>query len=432
MPFREKGVPSVQQIEDKTGDFNAHYHAAGDTVAHMDPAYWQAMMQGLVATIATWSGPQPLDQATATPPPGPGEATPTAAAPSLGGCPMLPADDIWNTRVDGLPAHPRSAEWLASIGLDTGLHADFGSGLWAGGPIGIPYVLVPEDQPRVPLRFEYADESDPGPYPIPTDAPIEGGPQSSGDRHVLVLQQGSCRLYETWSTYPEAGGAWRAGSGAVFDLGSSRLRPDGWTSADAAGLPILPGLVRYDEVAAGVIRHAIRFTASRTQRAYVWPARHYASSIRDPAVPPMGQRFRLRPDIALDGFSPPARVILTAMRDYGLILADNGSDWFVSGLPDERWDNDVLRELRRVQGRDFEAVDVAGLMIDPDSGQARQPGGVPTPSPEPTGLPQPSAQPSASATPGPGAEATPSPTATRWTPVGPTAPAAWLPWLGRH
>ncbi len=378
-------------------------------------------------------------------------------APQLGGCPMLPADDIWNTPIDALPVHERSEAWLDSIGLDTGLHPDFGSGLWDGGPIGIPYVLVPEDQPAVPMRFEYADESDPGPYPIPTDAPIEGGPQSDGDRHILVLQQGSCRLYETFAAYPEAGGGWRAGSGAIFDLYSSALRPDSWTSADAAGLPILPGLVRYDEVAAGAIHHAIRFTARRTQRAYVWPARHYASNIQDPDVPPMGQRFRLRADFDLSEFSPPTRVILTAMRDYGLILADNGSDWYISGVPDERWDNDLLRELRRVQGSDFEAVDVSSLMIDPDSGQARQSGGAPSPSAEPsateqasatwtatatsvstaisepTATPEPTASPQPSASPGPRQSPSPSPVTPPSTSPSPSATPMrpiWLPWVG--
>lgn len=295
------------------------------------------------------------------------------AAPTLAGCPMLPPDDIWNTRVDTLPVHPRSAAWIRSIGEGGTLHPDFGSGTWNGGPIGIPFVVVPGTQPRVPVRFQYDDESDPGPYPIPTDAPIEGGAHSDGDRHILVLDRDDCRLYETWSTYPEAGG-WRAGSGAVFDLTSSRLRPDGWTSADAAGLPILPGLARYDEVAAGAIRHAIRFTAERTQRAYLWPARHYASRIEDPDVPPMGARLRLKASLDLSGYAPDVRVILQGFKDYGIILADNGSDWFLSGAPDPRWNDDVLRQLRRVRGADFEVVDVAGLMIDPDSGRARQPG----------------------------------------------------------
>lgn len=318
---------------------------------------------------------------------GTGPALPRAAqaqgGPTLAGCPMLPADDIWNARVDALPVHPRSAAWIRSIGEGGTLHPDFGSGTWNGGPIGIPYVAVPGTQPRVPVRFEYADESDPGPYPIPTDAPIEGGAHSTGDRHILVVDRDDCRLYETWSTYPDGSG-WRAGSGAVFDLRSSRLRPDGWTSADAAGLPILPGLVRRDEVAAGAIRHAIRFTAERTQRAYLWPARHYASRIEDPDVPPMGARLRLKAGVDLGGYAPDVRVILQAFKDYGIVLADNGSNWFISGAPDPGWDDGVLRQLRRVRGSDFEVVDVSGLMIDPDSGQARQSG---HPSPPPATAP---------------------------------------------
>jgi hypothetical protein len=286
-------------------------------------------------------------------------------------CPLFLPNNIWNARVDGLPLDPNSAAYIDTIGATTGVHPDFGSGEWNGGPIGIPYVAVPGSQPRVALTFTYAAESDPGPYPIPTDAPIEGGPNSSGDRHVLVLDRDNCVLYETWSSTPQADGSWRAGSGAIFDLRSHRLRPAGWTSADAAGLPILPGLVRYDEVAAGAIRHALRFTAPETRRAYVWPARHFASSLTGPEYPPMGQRFRLRASFDLASFSPEARVILTAFKRYGIILADNGSAWYVSGVPDPRWDNDVLAELGQVHGSDFEAVDVSSLMIDPDSGEAR-------------------------------------------------------------
>jgi hypothetical protein len=226
----------------------------------------------------------------------------------------------------------------------------------------------------VPIVYDaYGSESDPGPFPVPADAPIEGGPDGTGDRHVIVLDRYRCELFELFDAHPGPGDGWIAASGARFDLRSSDLRPDGWTSADAAGLPILPGLVRYDEVAAGEITHAIRFTASQTQRAYVWPARHFASSSSDPSLPPMGQRFRLKTSFDIGGFSPDVRVILTAMQRYGLILADNGSSWFVSGAPDERWDNDVLRELRTVPGSAFEAVDVSGMIIDPNSGRARQP-----------------------------------------------------------
>jgi len=329
--------------------------------------------------------PTPTRTLTPTPPPAAPTATATPAAtatptrtptpgagPSLEGCPVFPSDNVWNVAVDTLPVDANSAAYIGSIGGSAGVHPDFGSGTWDGGPIGIPYVAVPGSQPLVPVSFEYADESDPGPYPIPPDAPIEGGSASTGDRHVLVLDRDRCRLYELFSAYPQPGGGWRAGSGAVFDLASHALRPAGWTSADAAGLPILPGLVRYDEVAAGAIRHAIRFTAPRTRRAYVWPARHFASSQTDPALPPMGQRFRLKASYDLSGFAPEVRVILMAMKVYGLILADNGSAWFVSGVPDERWNNDVLvGQLRLVKGSDFEAVDASGLMLDPDSGQTR-------------------------------------------------------------
>jgi hypothetical protein len=298
-----------------------------------------------------------------------GTGTPTG--PTLAGCPAFPGDNIWNARIDGLPVHARSADYIATIGSDVGLHPDFGSGTWDGGPIGIPFVAVAGNQSLVPVSFEYADESDPGPYPVPPGVPIEGGPASTGDRHVLIVDRDRCRLYELYAAYPQADGSWRAGSGAVFDLRSNALRPANWTSADAAGLPILAGLVRYEEVAAGAIRHALRFTASRTQRAYVWPARHQASSSTDAARPPMGQRFRLKVGFDVSYFPAHVQVILNAFKTYGLILADNGSSWFVSGVPDERWDNDELRVLNQVHGHDFEAVDVSSLMVDPESGRAR-------------------------------------------------------------
>jgi hypothetical protein len=286
---------------------------------------------------------------------------------------VLPPSSIWNARVDTLPVHPDSAAFIATIGAATGLHADFGSGLWDGGPIGIPYATVPGTQPSVPVSFDYAEESDPGPYPIPADVPVEGGPDATGDRHVLVLDRDRCRLYEMWSSWPQPDGSWHAGSGAVFDLGSNALRPEGWTSADAAGLAILPGLVRWQEVAAGEIRHAIRFTASRTRKAHVWPARHDASSSTDPTRPPMGQRFRLKASFDTSPFAPEVRVILDALKSYGLILADNGSNWYLSGVPDERWDNAVLHTLSQVEGSDFEAVDATVLLVDPDSGEAGPP-----------------------------------------------------------
>ncbi len=297
------------------------------------------------------------------------------SGPTLQGCPVFRQDNIWNTRIDGLPVHPNSTDFITTIGAGRGLHPDFGSGTWQGAPIGIPFTVVDASQTPVGIAFDYADESDPGPYPIPPDALIEGGSQSAGDRHVLVLDRDSCTLYELFAAYPQQDGSWRAGSGAVFDLTSNELRPDGWTSADAAGLPILPGLVRYDEVELGTIRHALRFTAPQTRGEYVWPARHEASSQTGTQYPPMGQRFRLKAGYDIARFSTPVRVILQAMKTYGLILADNGSAWYVSGAPDARWNNDTLvSELAQVKGSDFEAVDASSLMVDPDSAVVAQSG----------------------------------------------------------
>jgi len=293
----------------------------------------------------------------------------SASAQTIGSCPVLPANNIWNTAIDQMPVRPDSATLVNTIGAAKPLHPDFGSGLYDGGPIGIPYVLV-ANQARVPVRFTYASESDPGPYPIPATAPIEGGSNSTGDRHVLVVDQGGCMLYELWSAYPQSDGSWNAGSGAIFDLRSNQLRPDTWTSADAAGLPVLPGLLRYDEVLVGEIKHAIRFTAPQTRNQYVWPARHYASSLTAAAYPPMGQRFRLRADFDVSKFSAANQVILRALKKYGIILADNGSSWYLSGSPDSRWNNDDLHALAGITGSAFEAVDVSQLMVDRNSGQA--------------------------------------------------------------
>lgn len=296
----------------------------------------------------------------------------TVAASDLA-CALFPPDNIWNVPIDDLPIHPNSATFVNTIGRDDYVHADFGSGIWPpenGGPIGIPYVIVPGDQPKVPISFYYGDQSDPGPYPIPPNPPIEGGPGSDGDRHILILDEDNCILYEVYDAYPQTDGSWEAGSGAIYDLDSHALRPEEWTSADAAGLPILPGLVRYDEVLSGEITHAIRFTVEETRKQYVWPARHYASDLTGPQYPPMGQRFRLRADFNMNGYAPEVQVILRAMQKYGIILADNGSPWYISGVPDERWDNDDLHQLHQLTGDDFEAVDVSPLMIDPNSGQA--------------------------------------------------------------
>lgn len=292
----------------------------------------------------------------------------------ISGCQILPANNIWNTPVDTLPVHSNSATFINTIGANDNVHADFGSGLWNGGPIGIPFVTVPGSQPKVEVTFDYDDESDPGPYPVPPDAPIEGGSASDGDRHILILDKDNCMLYELYYAYPQGDGSWTAGSGAIYNLKSNALRPSGWTSADAAGLPILPGLVMYDEVASGEIDHALRFTVPQTRKAFVWPARHYASNLTGSQYPPMGQRFRLKASFDISGYSPKIQVILKALKKYGMILADNGSEWFISGVPDERWNNSQLHELDNVKGSDFEAVDVSSLMISPNSGEAKQSG----------------------------------------------------------
>ena len=290
------------------------------------------------------------------------------------GCSILPADNIWNTRVDDLPLHSLSDQYVASIGASTTMHPDFGSGVWppdSASPIGIPVTEVGPGQAPVTIVYtDYGDESDPGPFPIPPTALVEGGTNGSGDRHVIVVDKAACRLYELFYAWPQDNGSWEASSGAAYDLRSNLLRPAGWTSADAAGLPIYPGLVKYDEVAAGYIGHALRLTASATQRAYVWPARHFASSNTSLLLPPMGQRFRLEANFDISSFSPEIQVILTAFKQFGLILADNGSSWYVSGAPDPRWDNDLLGELKTIPGSAFEAVDTSSLQVSPDSGQA--------------------------------------------------------------
>lgn len=277
---------------------------------------------------------------------------------------VFPLDNAWNTDISEYPVHPNSDNFLASIGLERGLHPDFGT-VWEGAPIGIPYNVVDADTPRVDVSFDYADESDAGPYPIPADALIEGGPNSDGDRHVLLVDPVEKKLYELFYAYPQDDGTWTAGSGAIWDLTSNASRPDGWTSADAAGLPIFAGLVRYDEVVEkGEITHAIRFTVSRTQRAYIAPASHFASSYTDPNLPPMGLRVRLKSDFDISGFTPNVQVILRAMKKYGMIVADNGSNWYVSGAPDSRWDDDELRQLRDVHGSDFEVVYTGEAVTD--------------------------------------------------------------------
>lgn len=285
-----------------------------------------------------------------------------AGGPSLGGCVLFPPDNPWNTDISGFPVDPKSSAYIASIGADVGLHPDFGPE-YLGAPNGIPYVVVPANQPNVGVTFvDSPDESDPGPYPIPPDAPIEGGPQGDGDRHVLVVQQGSCTLFETFSSYPK-GATWEAGSGAVWHLDKNEIRKDTWTSADAAGLAILPGLVRYDEaVELGEIKHALRMTVSAAQKAYIYPASHSDGSAgKDPNAPPMGLRLRLHASFDVTAFSPPIQVVLKAMKKYGLFVADSGSDWFISGAPDAKWNDDMLHELGKVHGSDFEAVTTGAI-----------------------------------------------------------------------
>ena len=277
-------------------------------------------------------------------------------------CPVFPSNNPWNRRVDQLPLHPRSDAIVASIGLDEGMHPDFGSGKWEGAPIGIPFTTVPRSQKKVPVRFDYASESDPGPYPLPSNAPIEGGRTSTGDRHVIVVDRGDCRLYELFDAHRKDGGKrWVAGSGATWNLRSNHLRPKGWTSADAAGLPILTGLARYSEVRGGAIDHALRFTVSRTRRAFVYPARHFASSLTSRNLPAMGQRLRLKKGYDISRFPRQTRIVLRALKRYGMIVADNGSDWYISGTPSPGWNNDALHQLGRVVGRHFEVVDAASL-----------------------------------------------------------------------
>jgi hypothetical protein len=284
---------------------------------------------------------------------------PVAGAPK---CQVFPKSNPWNQRVDKLPVASNSAAIISSIGAGDGVHADFGSGLYDGAPIGIPYTTVSKRQKKVRVSFEYADESDKGPYPIPANAPIEGGRSSDGDRHVIAVDRDACKLYELYAAYPQNGGtSWKAGSGAIWSLKSNKLRPSGWTSADAAGLPILPGLARYEELKKGGIDHALRFTASRTRKAFIYPARHYASSLNDRDLPAMGQRLRLKAAFNVSGFPKQARAVLTALKRYGMILADNGSSWYITGAPNKGWDNDDLHTLGRVNGSEFEVVDTSKL-----------------------------------------------------------------------
>lgn len=281
----------------------------------------------------------------------PGSLPDLGVGANLNGKLVFPSSNDWNQRIDTAPVDPNSDTLINSIGRTTHLHPDFGS----NPTYGIPYVIVSGNTTKVPVSFDYADESDPGPYPIPANPPIEGGTNATGDRHILVIDRDNWLLYETWSTYP-SGSGWHAGSGAIFNLTTGALRPDGWTSADAAGLPIFPGLVRLEEVKNGVINHAIRFTVSRSRKAYVYPARHYASSNTSASLPPMGMRVRLKASVDISGYPHDARVILQAMKTYGMIVADNGSNWYFSGATDSHWDDNQLNTIKQLTGNDFEVV----------------------------------------------------------------------------
>jgi hypothetical protein len=287
---------------------------------------------------------------------------PLSAQPRIGGCPVFPAKNIWNVPIDKMPVHAASAAYIATEGPDVPLHPDFGPSS------AIPFAVVPANQPMVPIHLD-ADESDPGPYPIPPDPPLE----KSEDAHLLIVRQGECKLYEVYAAKKMPDGTWRGGSGAVYDLRLNALRPDGWTSADAAGLPILPGLVRYDEAASGTIRHAIRLTVPKTGRSYVWPARHFASRLSGNQYPPMGMRFRLKAGYDISRFHPIVRTILQALKTYGMILADNGAAWYITGAPDPRWSDEILAQLKQVKGSDLEAVDVTSLQGGPNSALALDP-----------------------------------------------------------
>jgi hypothetical protein len=304
------------------------------------------------------------------------------AAPALAGtsrnlpgttCPAFPANDVWHADVSKLPVYWRSGQWLSHMSPTRLLHPDFGPSYGAQPvPYGIPITYVYGSHAKVSVRFDYASESDRVGYPLGSDTKVEGGQWTSGDRHTVVVDRTYCRVYETWLTR-RSGTAWLAGSGATWSLKSNALRPAGWTSADAAGLPILPGLLRYDEVAAGSVDHAIRFTTDITNRMYIWPARHQAGSVTDPTYPPMGARFRLKAGFSITRYRPDTQVVLRAMKAYGLMLADNGSPWYFQGTSDTRWQSAMLDELKRIPASAFEAVNESSLMADPSSGAVRTP-----------------------------------------------------------
>jgi hypothetical protein len=285
------------------------------------------------------------------------------------GCQIFPSNNIWNKRIDSLPVDAKSATYINTIGKTTNLHPDVGNDITQ---FGIPYNVVPGTQAKFTVSFDYADESDPGPYPVSTKLLIEGGTwatSNDGDRHVLMVDATNKKLYELYYTFNQGGNNYHAGSGAIWNLTSNKLRPNGWTSADAAGLPVFAGLLNYDETASGVVHHALRFTCRRTD-GYIWPARHKAGT-QTTGYPPNGQRFRLKASYNISGFSKMNQTILTALKQYGMFVADNGSDWFLTGAPDKRWNNTDLDQLKKLTGNDFEAVNESSLMVSADSAQCK-------------------------------------------------------------
>jgi hypothetical protein len=304
-----------------------------------------------------------------------GTAAPAFAGTNVPGttCPLFPKDGFWRAKVNKLKVHKRSARWMANMSSDRDLHPDFGPSYGAiPVPYGIPITVVDSSHAKVTVAFDYDSESDNVGYPLGNDTLVEGGQWDTGDRHTVVVVRDTCRLYETWATH-KSGSDWSAGSGATWLLNSNKLRKNGWTSADAAGLPILPGLLRYDEVAAGKIKHAIRFTTNVTDRSYVWPARHQAGSVNDRNYPPMGARFRLKKGYKIKkSLRPDTKAILRAMKTYGLVLADNGSPWYFQGTSDSRWPSDLLDELKSIPASAFEAVNTKPMMARKGSMQVRK------------------------------------------------------------
>lgn len=337
------------------------------------------LLSGCGITSTSGGGSMPPPTPPPAPPPTGGGGNSTACSgisagqgANLNGFIPFPSDSLWNKDISTVPVDTNSSAIISFIGGSTPVHPDFGAGQFGGGTIGIPYIVVDSTQANVPVNFTaYGDESDPGPMPIPASAPIEGYPNpGSGDRHVLVLDNANCFLYELYSSYPGSGGSWNADSAAIWDLTSNEIRPYGWTSADAAGLPIFPGLVRYDEVAAGKINHAIRFTLQHSRAAFVLPATHWAANSSNVNAAPMGMRIRLKASFNVSGFSTTNQVILNAMKKYGLIMADNGSSMYISGAPDDRWDNDDLHALSNLHASDFEVVQMGTVFTSAPSGSA--------------------------------------------------------------